>query len=109
MIKFRKINHDVESLLPVLVERLVECPEIDLLYLYGSRAGGRVSPLSDVDLAVLLTPRTRREQYLDIQLKLIGIATEALRTDEAELHILNNLPVQAQYAMLKKKRVFIVS
>jgi predicted nucleotidyltransferase len=105
MIKFRKIAHDVESMFPVLVAKFAEHPEIDLLYLYGSRAGGRISPLSDVDLAVLLSPTVYRSAHLDIQLRMVGEAAKALRTDEVDVQILNGLPVQAQYAILKNNKV----
>lgn len=105
MIKFHKIAHDVESMFPVLVAEFARQPEIEVLYLYGSRAGGRISPLSDVDLAVLLSPAVDRFAHLDIHLRMIGEAAKALRTEEVDVQILNRVPVQAQYAILKNKKV----
>lgn len=105
MIKFQKIVHDVESLLPDLVAKFAECREIEVLYLYGSRTGVRISPLSDVDLAVVVSSQVNRERLFDLQLRMLGEATKALRTNEVDLQILNKLPIQAQYAIMKKKRI----
>jgi predicted nucleotidyltransferase len=105
MIKFRKIVHDVEVLIPAVVERLSAFPEVDVLYLYGSRVGGRISPLSDVDLAVLLSKSRNKNELVDLRLTLIGEATAALKTDEIDLQILNDIPMQAQFAILKNKKV----
>lgn len=105
MIRSDKITHNVEVLLPAVQERFSAFPQVEVLYLYGSRAGGRVSPLSDVDLAVLLSESTKKKELLDVRLALIGEATEALKTDEIDLQVLNEIPVQAQYAILKNTKV----
>lgn len=105
MIKFHKIEHDVGSLFPALVEELARDPVIDVLYLYGSRVVGPVTPLSDVDLAVLVAPTVEKDRLFDLHLRLIGDATRILQTDEADLQIVNSMPVQMQYSVLQSKRV----
>lgn len=105
MIKHRKITHHVESLFPTLVKQIAGRSEVEVLYLYGSRASDRISPLSDVDLAVLVSSQLSRDRRFDLRMTLIGLAMEILRTDEVDLQILNELPVQAQYAILKNRKV----
>ena len=41
MIRSDKITHNVEVLLPAVQERFSAFPQVEVLYLYGSRAGGR--------------------------------------------------------------------
>ena len=105
MIKYAKITHPIEPLLPLLVESFEAHRSVDVLYLYGSRAGGRISSLSDIDLAVLVSGSVEKRELLDIRLQMIGEATSVLKTDEVDLQILNDIPVQAQYSILKNKRV----
>ena len=105
VIKYAKINHPIEPLLPLLVEAFETNQSVDVLYVYGSRAGGRISSLSDIDLAVLVSGSVEKRELLDIRLQMIGEATSVLKTDEVDLQILNDIPVQAQYSILKNKRV----
>lgn len=75
-----------------MVEKLrryfAECPyPVALAYLFGSQAEGQVTPLSDVDVAVLLQegdPRKRSEMYLALLTDLI----QHLGTDRMDLALL---------------------
>lgn len=105
MIKYQRITHDVDVLIPTLVDQFKGYREVDVLYLYGSRAGGRISPLSDVDLAVLVSKSLNKKEWYELLLALMGVAASTLKTDEVDLQILNNIPLQAQYSILKNKKM----
>jgi len=47
MIRRKKIEHDIESLIPLLVERLQKEKDVIFAYLFGSRARGEATALSD--------------------------------------------------------------
>jgi predicted nucleotidyltransferase len=60
--------------------------------LFGSQAGGRAGPLSDVDIAVWLDPAFARERRAALRGELSLAAREALGTDEVDVVILNEAP-----------------
>jgi len=47
MIKRKKIEHDIESLIPLLVERLQKEKDAIFAHLFGSHARGKATALSD--------------------------------------------------------------
>jgi predicted nucleotidyltransferase len=72
--------------------RALDRPEVVSALLFGSQATGRASALSDVDVAVWLDASLDRSAYRDLTLQLMGEASEALRTDEVQVVILNDAP-----------------
>lgn len=82
-------------------------PDILLVYLFGSQARGKTGPLSDIDLAVLLKPASKRE-YFEKKLTLLSELTAVLGRDDIDLVILNQAPVMLKYHILKEgKPLFI--
>jgi predicted nucleotidyltransferase len=75
--------------------------EVVLAYLYGSQARGQANPLSDVDIAVLLTGQPDAGQCFDARLMLIGDLTHLLHTDEVDVAILNQTPPALNYRVLR--------
>lgn len=75
------------------------------LYLYGSAARGRVTPLSDLDLAALFPSRVSEDRRWR-ELPLLGSAVArrlARRTSEAlevDVHDLSSLPIAVQGRVL---------
>lgn len=66
------------------------CPEIDAVYLFGSRAAGRSGPLSDVDIGVLLgMDRLRPRDLFRTRLHLITQAMAACGRSNVDLVLLN--------------------
>lgn len=59
-------------------------------YLFGSQATGRAGPLSDIDIAVLLS--MERESYTGYRIELFGPISDALRTDDIDIVVLNEAP-----------------
>lgn len=65
---------------------------VEALYLFGSTASGRRTPLSDVDVAVLLPEHVPQEEYLEQRLGMIAELSELLGTNAVDLVILNLAP-----------------
>jgi hypothetical protein len=103
MIKYgRKLPKDI---LTKAIERLPAVfekrPEIVAAYIYGSFATGKTTDLSDIDIAVLL----RDKGSLELQLELIGDISEALKTNDFDLVILNNCPPYMQYEVVSSGKI----
>jgi predicted nucleotidyltransferase len=73
---------------------------INLAYLFGSHAKGRVTPMSDVDIAVLLGNKIDPKVYLDIQLELSDQFSSFLEK-EVEVVILNRADPRLSYQVIK--------
>lgn len=74
---------------PSIIEQLraaaARIPDVDLVVLFGSRAGGTVHPSSDIDLAIRVveaTPARKREVELEL-LRAVASPLDAVFLDEA--------------------------
>jgi len=65
-------------------------PEIKLVYLFGSRAEGKASPLSDYDFAVYFDEKTTKRRQFAIKLELVVKIAEKLKNDNIDIVVLNN-------------------
>ncbi len=71
-------------------------PRIDLAYIFGSRAAGKEGPISDYDIAVLFSePYTPGQRY-----ELAHKLKKKLMTDQVDLVVLNNAPIELRYAVI---------
>ena len=103
--RFKRIGHDVMQNIPLLVERLRIDGDIINLYLFGSYAEGKQTPVSDIDLAVLLDRDFPLSGYFNKKLELLSLITSLLKTDEVDLVILNQAPPVLSYRILGKGRL----
>jgi hypothetical protein len=71
-------------------------PQIIAAYIYGSYATGKITDLSDIDIALLL----REKGDWNKQLELIDSIAEAIETDDFDLVILNDCPPYMQYEVI---------
>jgi hypothetical protein len=105
MIKQNKLPDDILQRIAALPARLERDERLVFAYLFGGLAsGGDLKPLSDVDLAVYLDPRTDRAEA---KLDLIGVMAAALGTDEFDLVILNDAPLSLSGRILQNRRVLV--
>ena len=76
-----------------------------LAYLFGSQVAGRVGPLSDVDIAVLLHERIPPDQYGHIKIALISDLMRLLRRDDVDVVILNRADLILCHQVVKNGRL----
>lgn len=76
-------------------------PDVVVAYLFGSVARGQATPLSDVDIAVLLDPTAEPEAVLDRQITLLTELTQ-LAELEVQLTLLNDVPPLLAYEVIRE-------
>jgi predicted nucleotidyltransferase len=104
MIKFEKLPPGVLSRIPRVRETLSRDERVLFAYLFGGLAAGRVSPLSDVDIAVFLNEVSGLAEY---KLALFDAVTDALDTAELDLVVLNTAPISIAGRVLQNKQVLV--
>jgi len=81
-------------------------PAIISAYLFGSRARGNHSPISDYDFAVQLDEsKINKRKYADLKINLIGDLSRALKIDNIDVVILNGAPLLLRHRILKDRKV----
>ncbi len=103
--RFKKIEHNVMEYIPLLIKKLSIDGDIVAIYLFGSYAEGRQTPISDIDFAVLLNGDFPPSRYFEKKLELLAMITSLLKTDEVDLIILNHAPPALSYRILSKGRL----
>ena len=101
MLKYKKLPDNILDKIPSLVNKLKKDEEIIALYLYGSAVTGKLRPLSDIDLAVLLKKDMTNNERFDFHLHLITEVSSILETDDFDLVLLNDAPVRFSYNIIK--------
>ena len=97
----RKIPPDAMERIPSLVAGISKDADVIALYAFGSLAAGRLKPLSDLDFGVLLSEKLNRRKRLEKHLDLLGMFNVHFGTDEVDLVLMNDAPVQFNYEILK--------
>ena len=81
-------------------------PPIITAYLFGSRARGDFSRISDYDFAVQLDEKKiRKSKYTDLKLDLIKDLCGALKSDNVDIVILNGAPLLLKHRILKDRKI----
>ena len=75
--------------------------DLVLAYLFGSHARGRAGPLSDVDVAVLLTGRPNDDYCFDRRLEIMGGLMDILPAEDVDVAILNQAPLALRYRVVR--------
>jgi len=95
-----KVNAGFQDKLANLTRFLEKDPDILLAYLFGSQAKNEAGPLSDIDLAILLTPASKKDIFAK-KLNLLREFTKIFARDDIDLVILNEAPLVFKYHILK--------
>lgn len=104
MIRYSGLPHNIEALMPLAISCLRSRKEIQFAYLFGSFAGKKLTPLSDVDIAVYLSEDADpTEKKLDI----LGNLMDILQTDEVDLVVLNRAPLSLKMKILESREVIV--
>ena len=76
---------------------------VEVVYVFGSHADGRVSPLSDYDFAVLFDEQISSSERFDLKLDLITFLSRLLKTDKVDVVDLNTAPIAFRYSAIKPR------
>lgn len=95
---------NIEGLISKAKNVLEGHSNIVFAYLFGGLARERISPISDIDIAVYLKDA---ENLLEVKLKILSLLSEALNTDETDLVILNSAPLPLRARIIQNKKVLV--
>src|SRR3972149_11733722 len=104
MIKFEKLPEDILTKLAEGKKVLRDDNNVIFAYLFGGLAEGKVSPLSDIDIAVFLKPT---HDVVEYKLGLFERLADSLGTSEIDLVILNTAPIRLTGRILQKTDILI--
>jgi predicted nucleotidyltransferase len=104
MIKFEKVPSDVLSRLPEAERALSLDDNVIFAYLFGGAASGKITPLSDIDIAVYVRDTGNMAEY---KLDLFDRLSEALGTTEVDLVILNQASTSIAGRVLGSRRILV--
>ena len=95
----------VEQLRRDLAHYFASRSEVLAAYLYGSRAEGRASARSDVDIAVLIGDTLAQERLWRLEDALAADVRHVLNTDGVDLVVLNLAPLPIRYEVISRGEV----
>jgi predicted nucleotidyltransferase len=72
-----------EAQIAALGKALGNYPDVLLAYLFGSQVSDKVTPMSDVDIAVDLCEELSAAERFQLRLHLIGVLCEILQRNDA--------------------------
>ena len=102
MIHKRPLPQDIAHRLRTLGQALEKCPGVVFGYLFGGAATGRLTPLSDVDVAVYLDETA---DPVEGRLEAVGAVTRHLGTEEVDVVVLNTAPISLTGRILQSRQV----
>ncbi len=97
---------DIERLKTELNKMSVHFPQVIAAYLFGSHAGGRPTPVSDVDIGIILADKLPDMESFRIEMNLLGELEKILDADNVDLVVLNKAPLPIQYQATCGKLLF---
>ena len=104
MIKLEAVPADILSQIPEAQQLLERESRVIFAYLFGGMASGRVTPLSDVDIAVYVSVQSNLSVY---KLELFDKLTGVLGTAELDLIILNSAPLSLSGRIVQNRKVLV--
>jgi len=86
------------------IVRIAKRYRLSLIYLFGSRANGRATKLSDIDIAILLG-NERKINLRKLILNLIFDLSQVFHSDRIDLLILNKAGLNIQYNVVFEGKI----
>lgn len=81
---------------------------VELVYLFGSQAERKTTPLSDYDFAILFGENISKKNRFDLKLKFMADLGEILGSDKVEILDLNEAPATFRYsAFASRQEIYI--
>ena len=87
----------IQTLSKHIASLMVDFPEISLVYLFGSQVSGKVGPMSDYDLAILLDHPADGEQT---RTGFSHTLAHHLQTERVDVLILNRATIELAYHVI---------
>lgn len=82
---------------------------VDVVYLFGSQAGGRVGPMSDVDIGVLFGENISDDERYQRRIKYMGeVGGLVGYPDRADVVDVERVPVTLAYQVIRPKQEVLV-
>jgi hypothetical protein len=91
----------MQEILQKISQALNAEPDVAFAYLFGSVAKGRSGPLSDVDVAVYLSPTGDARSRFKRRLQLMSKLSKTLKRGEVDVVPLQDAPVDLAFEILK--------
>lgn len=79
---------------------------ITVAYIFGSVATDKAGHLSDIDIAILIDNKISKSERFDIRLRMSS-KLSSLLNKKVDLVVLNDLPVQISYEIIKNGKVVL--
>ena len=98
------ISNNILELIPEAQKVLNNHPQVIFAYLFGGLAKRHLSSLSDVDIAIYLIVN---KNELEIKMNLLNQLSNALKTDEIDLVILNTASLPLIARIIQNKKVLV--
>lgn len=76
--------------------RAAQDEPVAAVYLHGSYARGQATPLSDLDIAVVLDEPMDPQEQFNLELRMASVIGNALNMDSTEVRVLNDAPLMFQ-------------
>jgi uncharacterized protein len=105
MIKEEKLPSDILDKLKSLPGKLIAGNDIVAFLVFGSAVTGKLQPLSDVDLAVLLDAGMNKSQLFDKELELRLKISQILESEEFDLVNMNLAPARFIHNILSEGKL----
>lgn len=102
MIRFKRLPENIMERIESLPEFLDKEEDVVFAYLFGGLLKEKISPLSDIDIAIY-TKNRKKFDYMEFYCRL----TEFLGTEEVDLIVLNDAPISLLGRILTDRRVII--
>ena len=90
----------ITSLNKAQIIDFVKNKPIEVVYIFGSQATGKIKPLSDYDFAVLFDESISSSKRFDLKLELIVFLSKLLKTDKVDVVSLNKAPLAFRYSAI---------
>jgi uncharacterized protein len=105
MIKEGKLPSDILEKLDSLPCKISNNKDIVAFIVFGSAATGKLQPLSDIDLAVLLDAEMDKRQLFDKELELRSEISQILGSEEFDLVNMNLAPARFVHNILSEGKL----
>ena len=103
----RPLPPNVLDRLPELLNAVKGDPQVVALLAFGSLVTGKLSPLSDLDFAILLPFGLDSRERFEKHLKLINLFVDTFNTEEIDLILLNEAPPRYAHHILAQGKILL--